>query len=143
MMTVKDYAQDTGHSIAEILKKCNTIVWNGPVGMFEEEKYSRGGEFVENLVTDNELEFCNRWLKLGNFSDVINDIDEFYGNEYGIFSTIMNDTSIIHPIIPISDKIETPIMFNEGKVISPISFDYVERDNEFNYENLLLKENDK
>ena len=26
MMTVKEYAQDTGHSIAEILKKCNELV---------------------------------------------------------------------------------------------------------------------
>ena len=25
MMTVKEYAQDTGHSIAEILKKCNEL----------------------------------------------------------------------------------------------------------------------
>ena len=109
----------------------------------EEEKYSRGGEFVENLVTDNELEFCNRWLHLGNFLDVINDIDEFYGNEYGKFSNIMNDTSIIHPLIPISDRIETPITFNEGKIITPITFEYFKRDSEFNYENLLLKENDK
>ena len=25
MMTVKEYANDTGHSIAEILKKCNEL----------------------------------------------------------------------------------------------------------------------
>lgn len=75
--------------------------------------------------------------------DVINDIDEFYGNEYGKFSAIMNDTSIVHPLIPISDRIETPITFNEGKIIAPITFDYLKRDSEFNYENLLLRENDK
>ncbi len=34
----------------EILDKCETIVWNGPVGMFEEEKYSNGTkQILEHL----------------------------------------------------------------------------------------------
>ena len=34
----------------EILEKCNTVVWNGPVGMFEEEKYSNGTKMLlDNL----------------------------------------------------------------------------------------------
>ena len=31
---------------SEILEKCNTVVWNGPVGMFEEEKYSNGTKMI-------------------------------------------------------------------------------------------------
>ena len=31
---------------SEILNECNTIVWNGPVGMFEEEKYSKGTKML-------------------------------------------------------------------------------------------------
>ncbi len=37
-----DIGNETIKKYSEILEKCNTIVWNGPVGMFEEEKYSNG-----------------------------------------------------------------------------------------------------
>ena len=44
----------------------------------EPAKYSRGGEFLDNLMTGNPLEFCRRWLGLGTLIDVINDIKEFF-----------------------------------------------------------------
>lgn len=44
----------------------------------EEAKYSRGGEFLDNMMTDNVLEFCWRWMGLGNVFEVIEDIKEFY-----------------------------------------------------------------
>ena len=47
-----------------------------------EEKYSRGGEFIENLVTDNHIEFCHRWFKLANVEEMIEDVDEYY-NRFG------------------------------------------------------------
>ena len=37
-----DIGNKTITKYSEILEKCNTIVWNGPVGMFEENKYSNG-----------------------------------------------------------------------------------------------------
>lgn len=37
-----DIGNKTIEKYTEILEKCNTVVWNGPVGMFEEEKYSNG-----------------------------------------------------------------------------------------------------
>ena len=37
-----DIGTNTISMYNEILEKCNTVVWNGPVGMFEEEKYSNG-----------------------------------------------------------------------------------------------------
>ena len=37
-----DIGIETIKKYSEILEKCNTVVWNGPVGMFEEEKYSNG-----------------------------------------------------------------------------------------------------
>lgn len=46
-------------------------------------KYSRGGEFLDNLMTSNVLEFCWRWLNLGDIYDVESDIREFYNfNSY-------------------------------------------------------------
>lgn len=41
-------------------------------------KYSRGGEFLENLMSGNPLEFGRRWLGLGDVYQVLDDIREFY-----------------------------------------------------------------
>lgn len=41
-------------------------------------KYSRGGEFLENLMCGNPLEFGRRWLGLGDVYQVIEDLREFY-----------------------------------------------------------------
>ena len=49
----------------------------------EEAKYSRGGEFLDNLMTSNILEFGWRWMNLGDVFDVESDIREFYNfNSY-------------------------------------------------------------
>ena len=40
------------------------------------EGYSRSGEFIENKVTDNVIEFCHRWFHLGSVSDLIHEIDK-------------------------------------------------------------------
>ena len=49
----------------------------------DEAKYSRGGEFLDNLMTSNILEFCWRWLNLVDIYDVESDIREFYNyNSY-------------------------------------------------------------
>ena len=41
-------------------------------------KYSRGGEFLENLMSGNPLEFGRRWLGLGDIYQVLEDIREFF-----------------------------------------------------------------
>ena len=38
--------------------------------------YSRSGEFIENKVTDNAIEFCHRWFHLGSVMDLIHAIDK-------------------------------------------------------------------
>ena len=41
-------------------------------------KYSRGGEFLDNMMSDNVLEFGRRWMGLGDLYNTIDDIKEFY-----------------------------------------------------------------
>jgi len=41
-------------------------------------KYSRGGEFFENMISNNYIEFCKRWLHLGDFKEVVSDIRELF-----------------------------------------------------------------
>jgi hypothetical protein len=65
----------------------NTIIGriNIPQKVFEHEnpflndKYNRGGDFIENLVSDNIIEFAKRWLHLAGFKEFIEDMKEYYG----------------------------------------------------------------
>ena len=41
-------------------------------------RYSRGGEFLENLMCNNPLEFGRRWMRLGDIHQVIEDMREYY-----------------------------------------------------------------
>ena len=45
----------------------------------ETAKYSRAGEMLENLMSGNHIEFCHRWLHLGNVKELLEDIVELYG----------------------------------------------------------------
>lgn len=83
-----------------------------------DHQYSRGGEFIENMVTDNIIEFCKRWFNLGGIEDVLNDIGEY--NDYKSGS---NFVKAGFKEVPISiTRIEKPIEFTGSKVESPIIF---------------------
>lgn len=41
------------------------------------DKYSRGGEFIENMVSDNIIEFCKRWFGLAGCMEFIEDMKEY------------------------------------------------------------------
>ena len=89
----------------------------------EEEKYSRGGEFIENMVTDNIIEFCNRWFNLANYQEFLEDIDEFYsGYRYGNFSNLRKAGFGESPILPTINGKDCPIEFINAKVEVPIEF---------------------
>lgn len=45
---------------------------------FNYGKYSRGGQFIQDFTSGNYIEFCKRWLHLGGFMDVIEDMKEYY-----------------------------------------------------------------
>ena len=47
-----DIGNKTIEKYNEILDKCNTVVWNGPVGMFEEEKYSNGTKMLLKKLSE-------------------------------------------------------------------------------------------
>ena len=89
----------------------------------EEEKYSRGGEFIENLVTDNEIEYCKRWFHLAGIEEFLSDIDEFYaGRGLGNFSNLVG-AGFVEPVFePVTSEIVTPISFTNTKTESPIIF---------------------
>ena len=104
----------------------------------EEEKYSRGGEFIENMVTDNIIEFCHRWFHLAGFEEFIRDIDEFYADRnLGNFSNLVNAGYGNQALLPTSSKIQTPVVFTGSKVESPVFF-YNSKPEELSYENIMM-----
>ncbi|MGQ7116077.1 phosphoglycerate kinase, partial [Escherichia sp. TWPC-MK] len=57
---LQDFSQFLSGSItdiqdlAEILKNAKTILWNGPVGVFEFPNFRKGTEIVANAIADSE-----------------------------------------------------------------------------------------
>lgn len=85
----------------------------------EEEKYSRGGEFLENFNTDNIIEFSKRWLHLGGFREVLHDIDEYYARyNLGNYQNLYYSRS---PIVPVLDGNESNTL-DKSNVHKPIEF---------------------
>ena len=85
-------------------------------------KYSRGGEFLDNLMTSNILEFCWRWLNLGDIYDVESDIKEFYNfNSYNNGPSI--DTSLKDAVYFTKSKMTQAFIENNYNASSAIIFD--------------------
>lgn len=45
---------------------------------FKYGKYTRGGQFVQDFMSGNYVEFCKRWLHLGGFKEVLDDMGEYF-----------------------------------------------------------------
>ncbi|HTJ98810.1 MAG TPA: phosphoglycerate kinase [Bordetella sp.] len=50
---VLDIGPQTAQALAGILKKAGTIVWNGPVGVFEFEQFSHGTEVIARAIAES------------------------------------------------------------------------------------------
>ena len=95
--------------------------------------YCRGGDFVENLVCDNIIIFCNRWLHLANFKEFLEDFAEYmqkykmcyssYGEYQRYNIQTVGDKKVI-TIVPIHDcrnrRAINPLVFRDKKVIQPL-----------------------
>jgi phosphoglycerate kinase len=49
-----DVGPDTANSYAEMLRKAGTIVWNGPVGVFEFDQFAGGTKALGEAIADSE-----------------------------------------------------------------------------------------
>lgn len=50
---ILDIGPDTAQTLADILMKAGTIVWNGPVGVFEFEAFANGTKVVSQAIADS------------------------------------------------------------------------------------------
>jgi phosphoglycerate kinase len=51
---ILDIGPDTAHTLAERLREAGTIVWNGPVGVFEFQAFSRGTETIAQAIAASD-----------------------------------------------------------------------------------------
>ena len=91
-------------------------------------KYSRAGEFVENLMSDNIIEFCKRWLHLAGFYEFLADWNEYcrnyyiqFSNDHGYNKYNMYEEKLYYcPIINVPKNfLKQPIYFS-NKAYNPI-----------------------
>ena len=107
----------------------NKVYENENMYNTEKEKYSRGGEFIENMVTDNEIEFCKRWFHLAGFNELLEDANEYFENKtFGSMNYIQTMNSygdiLECPLIPTSTPISKPLIFDisYSGIIQPLQF---------------------
>lgn len=76
---------------------------------YMEEKYNRGGNFLDDYGCDYTLEFAHRWLGLGTYQDMLDDIDEYFSaNSIGPLRELYNNNC---PILPTTSAVIEPIKF--------------------------------
>ena len=66
-----DIGQKTADSFADILKNAGTIIWNGPVGVFEFDAFSQGTEAVSKAVAKSSA------FSIAGGGDTLAAIDKF------------------------------------------------------------------
>lgn len=66
-----DIGPDTAEQLAQLLKKAGTIIWNGPVGVFEFDQFSAGTETLARAIADSNA------FSVAGGGDTIAAIDKF------------------------------------------------------------------
>ncbi|MDG6881981.1 Phosphoglycerate kinase [Phocoenobacter uteri] len=52
--SIFDIGDKSAEQLAEIIKNAKTILWNGPVGVFEFPNFRKGTEIISNAIADSE-----------------------------------------------------------------------------------------
>jgi len=51
---ILDIGKETSKIYADMIKKSKTIIWNGPMGLFEKEKFAEGTKKIWNAIVKNQ-----------------------------------------------------------------------------------------
>ena len=112
------------------------------------DKYSRSGEFIENMVTDNPIEYCHRWFHLANIEEIIDDIDEFFRPiGLGNYSDLLNGPWVkeqfaLPAFLPTANTVKDAFRTVNCPTRSPFIF-HNRRNPELNYNELKERKDDK
>lgn len=90
---------------------------------FNNPLYHNGGAYLEDLQSGNFIQFCNRWLNFANYSELYDDIIEFFSLHH--LSTFDIDyfdrDGMINPI-RVTNGLQVPaiIKYKDDEMIKPI-----------------------
>ena len=80
---------------------------------YMEDKYNRGGDFLDNMTCDYGIEFAHRWLGLASYQEMLDDIDEYFSlNSIGPLRELAKKNS---PLLPVTSSVIEPITFDYRK----------------------------
>ncbi len=51
---ILDIGPQTARTLADIIAKAGTVVWNGPVGVFEFDQFGAGTRTIANAIADSK-----------------------------------------------------------------------------------------
>ena len=90
---------------------------------YHNEDYDRGGQFIEDLVTGNPLEFCKRWFNFADFKTMLSDVEEYFCTHIPMIDPVLyTGSGNIRPFVvrPESTEMIRPIQYLEdGETIKP------------------------
>jgi DNA polymerase elongation subunit (family B) len=90
---------------------------------YHDSKYDRGGQFIEDLVTGNTLEFGKRWLHLASIREMMDDINEYFTQNIPSMPTqIYNQNGMIKPFTiyqGTQGSIKPFVILEEGEMVKP------------------------
>jgi len=72
-----DIGPESAQELAEIIKKAGTVVWNGPVGVFEFDQFGKGTETIAKAIAESNA------FSIAGGGDTLAAIDK-YGVESGV-----------------------------------------------------------
>jgi hypothetical protein len=102
---------------------------------YMEDKYNRGGDFLDNMTCDYPIEFSSRWFGLAGFEEMLDDIDEYFStNSIGPLRELSKKNS---PILPTTSAVIEPIRFFDD-TYKPIYVD-VKFPKDLTYEKIVSK----
>lgn len=68
---ILDIGTDFAHELAKIITNAKTIIWNGPVGVFEFDQFANGTKIIANAIANS------RGFSLAGGGDTISAINKF------------------------------------------------------------------
>ena len=107
---------------------------------FGDPRYDRGGAFIEDFQPHMWLEFCERWLHLAGYADLVDDIIEYYNTQGSLAASLTyrweNGVALERGIVKANGSglaiskvvnLEKPFIKRKQPDFTPIKMEYLER----------------
>ena len=110
---------------------------------FNYEEYVGGGQFIEDFISQNYIEFCQRWLHLAGFQEMIEDIREYFSKVIYLPQLYMYNRNGYLNTVNITDKnvCVKAVTINEDKPMEKVVTMHVKEVDHSKLRDILIEEN--